>query len=167
MILICYDGSADSRAAIDHAGRLLNEHPAIVLTVWQPFLNVISHMPAGFGLAPTMADPQEIDKTTQDNAARRAEEGAQLARDGGLNAQARTRAQSSSVAEAILAEADEAGADAVVLGSRGLTGIRSLLLGSVSHSVIQNADVTVIVVPSPEVASARTHERRRRERGTE
>ena len=46
-------------------------------------------------------------------------------------------------------------ATAIVMGSRGLTGIKSLLLGSVSHAVLQRADRTVIVVPSPAVASSR------------
>jgi nucleotide-binding universal stress UspA family protein len=65
------------------------------------------------------------------------------------------------VANAILAEADALGASAIVMGSRGLTGVKSLLLGSVSHNVIQHADRTVIVVPSPDVAAAREHERHR------
>jgi len=44
------------------------------------------------------------------------------------------------------------------MGSRGLTGVKSLLLGSVSHEVIQHADRTVVIVPSPEVASSRQRE---------
>jgi hypothetical protein len=35
-----------------------------------------------------------------------------------------------------------------------------MLLGSVSHAVIQHADRAVIVVPSPEVAAARARARR-------
>ncbi|HEY2650479.1 MAG TPA: hypothetical protein VGI50_01070 [Solirubrobacteraceae bacterium] len=50
MILICYDGSPDSKAAIQHGGELLKGQPAIVLTVWQPFIEVITHAYAGFGL---------------------------------------------------------------------------------------------------------------------
>jgi nucleotide-binding universal stress UspA family protein len=45
------------------------------------------------------------------------------------------------------------------MGSRGLTGIKSRLLGSVSHAVVQHADRTVIIVPSPDVAGARERER--------
>jgi nucleotide-binding universal stress UspA family protein len=40
-----------------------------------------------------------------------------------------------------------------------LTGVKSLLLGSVSHAVIQHAGRMLIVVPSPEVAAARARER--------
>jgi nucleotide-binding universal stress UspA family protein len=55
------------------------------------------------------------------------------------------------------------GASAILMGSRGLTGLKSVLLGSVSHAVIQHADRAVIVVPSQEVASER-HRTRTRER---
>jgi nucleotide-binding universal stress UspA family protein len=41
------------------------------------------------------------------------------------------------------------------MGTRGLTGVKSLLLGSVSHAVLQHADRAVVVVPSPEVARER------------
>ena len=39
----------------------------------------------------------------------------------------------------ILAEADDRDAAVVVLGSRGLTGVRSLVLGSVSHGVANHS----------------------------
>jgi nucleotide-binding universal stress UspA family protein len=84
MILICYDGSDDAKAAIEQARALLDYQPAAVLT-----------------------------------------------------------------AKAILAEAEELGATAIVIGSRGLGGLRSELLGSASQAVIQHADRTVIVAPSP------------------
>jgi nucleotide-binding universal stress UspA family protein len=45
------------------------------------------------------------------------------------------------------------------MGTRGLTGIKSVLLGSVSHAVLQHADRPVIVVPSPDVANKRAGHR--------
>ncbi len=160
MILICYDGSPDSRAAIVHGGELLKGELATVLTVWQPFVEVLAHAPSGFGLTPGMIDFEEVDLATRKSAEERAEEGAQLARDGGLNAQPRTCSQVTTTATAILSEAEQIGASAILMGSRGLTGLKSLLLGSVSHAVIQHADRPVIVVPSPDVAAAREGERR-------
>lgn len=49
-------------------------------------------------------------------------------------------------AEAILEYADSTGADLIVLGSRGLSGIKEFMLGSVSHSVVQHSKVPVLVV---------------------
>jgi nucleotide-binding universal stress UspA family protein len=57
--------------------------------------------------------------------------------------------------------ADEVEAAVIVLGTRGLTGLKSLWLGSVSHAVLQHADRAVIVVPSPGIAAERAARRRR------
>ena len=155
MVLICYDGSPDARAAIEHAGDLLAGQAAVVLTVWEPFVEVLARAPTGFGLSAGMVDVDEIDTGARQAAEQRAEEGAELARGAGLDAKALTCLQETTIASAILAAADEVGAKAIVIGSRGLTGVKSLLLGSVSHAVIQHADRAVIVVPSPRVAAAR------------
>jgi nucleotide-binding universal stress UspA family protein len=155
MVLICYDGSPDARAAIEHAAQLLDGQSVTVLTVWEPFIEVLARTPSGFGLAPGVIKVDEIDEASQSSAEERAEEGAEHARAAGLNAQARTCAQRTTTSAAILAVADEIDAAAIVMGSRGLTGVKSVLLGSVSHAVIQHADRTVVVVPSPRVAAAR------------
>jgi nucleotide-binding universal stress UspA family protein len=49
-------------------------------------------------------------------------------------------------AEVILEYADEIHADLIVVGCRGLSGIRELVLGSVSHNIVQHAKVPVLVV---------------------
>jgi nucleotide-binding universal stress UspA family protein len=159
MILICYDGSADAKATIEHGAQLLNGQPATVLTVWQPFIELLAHSPSGFGLVPGIVDTEEIDKAARQSAEERAEEGAELARGVGFDAQPRTCSHETTTSEAILVEAEAIGAEAILIGSRGLTGLKSLLLGSVSHGVIQHADRAVIVVPSPEVAASRARGR--------
>jgi nucleotide-binding universal stress UspA family protein len=159
MILICYDGSDDAKAAVDEAGKLLGGQPATVLTVWQPFAEALAATPLGWGIAPGVLDIEEADSASRQAAQGLAEEGAEMARQAGFNAQAREISQLQTAADTILAEADAIGASAIVMGSRGLTGIRSLLLGSVSHAVLQRADRTVIVVPSPAVASSRKRRR--------
>jgi nucleotide-binding universal stress UspA family protein len=129
-----------------------------VLTVWQPFVEVAARSSVGFGLVPSIPDPTEIDEASRKAAGETASEGVELARTLGLNAMPRTREQATTTARAILAEAEKVGASAIVMGSRGLTGVKSLLLGSISHEVIQHADRTVVVVPSPEVAASRERE---------
>ena len=160
MVLICYDGSTDARSAIECAAELLGDEPVTVLTIWEPFVDVVARTPAGFGMTMGMPATDEIDGASRKGAEERAQEGAELARKAGLNAQPRASTQQITVANTILSEADELGASAIVMGSRGLTGLKSLLLGSVSHAVIQHADIAVMVVPSPDVAKSRMRERR-------
>ena len=50
-------------------------------------------------------------------------------------------------AHAIVEAATEAKADAIVCGARGLGGLQSALLGSVSKELVHHAHVPVIVVP--------------------
>jgi nucleotide-binding universal stress UspA family protein len=49
-------------------------------------------------------------------------------------------------AEAIVRVATESGCDMIVLGSHGLGGVASLLLGSVAMKVVQQANVPVLLV---------------------
>ncbi|MGZ4234125.1 MAG: universal stress protein [Solirubrobacteraceae bacterium] len=160
MILIAYDGSTDARSAIECAGELFAGEPVTVLTVWEPFVDVMARTGAGLGLAPGIVDVEEIDRSYEQSARERAAEGVERARHAGLNPQPRTRARHTTIAAAILSEADEVEARAIVMGTRGLTGIKSMLLGSVSHAVLQHADRPVIVIPSPAVAEQRAAHQR-------
>ncbi len=164
-ILICYDGSEDAQAAIRVAAELCGsagaKADAEVLTVWDGLAEVVAR--TGGGLAAASLDFQEIDKECEQAAGVRSEQGVAQARNSGLNANARVERRDGSIWQTILREADQTHADVIVLGSRGLTGLKSLLLGSVSHAVLQHADRPVIVVPAQQVAERRS---RRLIRGT-
>lgn len=56
--------------------------------------------------------------------------------------------------EAILALARSRDADLIVVGSRGLGAVKSLVLGSVSNAILHRADRAVLVAKTPASASA-------------
>jgi len=59
-------------------------------------------------------------------------------------------------APTVLAIADSIGADLVVAGTHGLTGIRKLLVGSTTEAILRRSTLPVLVVPpSPEQLTAR------------
>jgi nucleotide-binding universal stress UspA family protein len=161
MILICYDGSTDAQAAIDRAGDLMRGQPATVLTVWEPFIAMMTRTGAGLGLWGQIVQMDEIDAASEQAARERADEGVERARRAGMNPQPRTAARGATIAETILSVADAVEASVIVLGTRGLTGLKSLWLGSVSRAVLQHADRPVIVVPAPEIAAGRAAHMRR------
>jgi nucleotide-binding universal stress UspA family protein len=164
MILACYDGSADAQAAIDHAARLMPGAEMVVLTVWEPFQVALSRTGGmGMGMGVSYPDNGDIDAATEQAAQARATEGAERATAAGLVAEPRIAVRDDGVAGAILAVGDELDADVIVVGTRGFTGLRSMLLGSVSHTVLQHANRSVIVVPSAAVSEERTHWVQRRD----
>jgi nucleotide-binding universal stress UspA family protein len=67
------------------------------------------------------------------------------AREAGIAEVARV-VQEGSAAPAIVAAADHEGADLVVVGTRGLTGLHELAMGSVAHNVTAMAHCPVVVV---------------------
>lgn len=158
MILLSYDGSSDAQAAIDCAAQLMPGQKATVLTVWEPFIDMLTRTGA-FGIGSMgMAGTYEVDKidqTSKDAATETAADGVKRAKAAGLDAEARCARREHGIGQAILAAASDVDADVIVMGTRGLSGMKSFLLGSVSHAVVQHADRAVLVVPSQAFAERR------------
>jgi nucleotide-binding universal stress UspA family protein len=153
-IVIAYDGSEAARAAVNGAAELFGSRPAIVLTVWEPGLADYMLMPNTMGTGTMMMpyDPstvQAIDKAAEDHARDIAEDGAQLARASGLQAEALPVRDAADIADTILETAQKRDAAAIVIGSRGLKGFKSKMLGSSSASVLGRSDRPVVVVHAP------------------
>lgn len=70
---------------------------------------------------------------------------AAIVRDAGVTAQTHA-AQGDDVAEQVLAQVHALGCDAIVMGTRGLGAVQSVLLGSTTLQVIHLADVPVTVI---------------------
>ena len=146
-VLICYDGSPGARQAVEHAGRLLPGSRAVVLNVWCSPTGL-----AACGLAGTVPhDFEDWKRTASDVAA----DGVQHAKSVGLDAVAlTTNGMVEGIWRSILVLADECGADIIVVGSRGLTGLRAAIAGSVSKSLVEHARQLVLVVPGRRAEAA-------------
>jgi nucleotide-binding universal stress UspA family protein len=143
-LLICFDGSQDAKHAIERAGRLLDGGHALVVTVWQPASALGSF--AWSGATATMANFVELDRAAAEDGDRIAGEGVRIAQEAGLEAEPLAVEATGPVWKTILDVADRYDAAMIVMGSRGLTGVRSMLLGSVSSAVVQHADRPALVV---------------------
>jgi nucleotide-binding universal stress UspA family protein len=120
-LAIAYDGSDHARAAVRTAAGLFPGREAIAVHV---------------------ADTAESDAET---AVAVAQEGAELARECGLNCRAQRVDANRSPAAAVLQAAHAAGASVVVAGSRGRGSVASTLLGSVSTALVHGASLPVLI----------------------
>ena len=153
-ILIAFDGSAAARRAVTDAARLLGSRRALVVTVWEPGLAyaVPDMRPDGI-MATPMIEPSvamNLDREVHSNAERVAVEGAELARSLGLDAEPMAVPDERDVPHTILSLAEANQAAAIVVGSRGLSGLRARLEGSTSKVLLKHAACPVIVVHEPD-----------------
>ena len=139
--VLCYDGSEAAEHAIRVAPVLLGRgRPARVLYAYKPTersLGVAQALTGGRIDAPVSGEADAHDVV---------EAGVAIARDAGFEADALLVAADRATAELIAATADELDAPAIVIGQRGLSGLKSALLGSVSRDVVNAYHRPVIVV---------------------
>jgi nucleotide-binding universal stress UspA family protein len=138
-ILLAYDGSKASNQALERAIELAKVTPRSSLYVVHAF--EFPRFFIGEALAPL---PASVNKDYYDLAVQTTDEVKSRLEAEGLNAT--VELLQGSPAEVILAYAKEHTVDVIVIGSRGLGGIREFVLGSVSHNVVQSARIPVLVV---------------------
>ncbi len=145
-LLIAYDGSSYAKEAIADAGRQLQGwRHAVVLTIREPLEQVPFMSTLGASVdAGTFAALQE---SAAKEAAGVAEEGAELAREAGFEAEARVESGPTPW-ERIVDVAEELDAGLIVIGSRGLTGLKRAVIGSVAAAVAQHSARSVLIVHS-------------------
>jgi nucleotide-binding universal stress UspA family protein len=130
-VLIAYDGSEPARRAVARVARFMPDASVAIVTVAEPIYRDPRY--AGF------ADP-DVEKRQQDAL----EEARALIAESGI--EATTAAPVGQPGDEIVRTATEAKADLVVLGARGLSSVKRLVLGSVSTKVLHEAHCDVLVV---------------------
>jgi nucleotide-binding universal stress UspA family protein len=148
-LLVAYDGSDVSKAAIRHASALFPGSPALVVTVWEPGLAAIAVGPDPLGTgftSPDLETVEQVDRSEREHASQVAQEGASLARSLGLAAEPHSVPDELDVARTLLDIGRERAVDVVVIGSHGISGLRSRLLGGVSRKLIEHCEQPLLVV---------------------
>jgi nucleotide-binding universal stress UspA family protein len=150
-LVIAFDGSDASREALERAAELFPGKAAVIATIWEPGLAQLAstYDTFGTGSMSTPPDPRvlaEVDKAQHDHASRAAQAGAELATSLGLVATPRAVEDHVDVADTLVDLAEETGAVALVIGSRGLKGLRSHIVGSVARKLLTHCRCPVVVV---------------------
>ncbi|MBT2483551.1 MULTISPECIES: universal stress protein [unclassified Microbacterium] len=150
-LLIAYDGSRNAQSAIHTVAGLFPGATTVVFYARQPLEGFAAHLEGH----PALEKLKGLDAAALDVSEKIAADGAQLARDLGLNADPLISSTMATASEAIVDAAEELNVDLIVLGSRGLRGIKATLLGSTSANVLHHATRPTLVIPSDDVAVAR------------
>ena len=143
-LLLCYEGSEDAKQAIEHAGRVLGGRDALVVTVWQPTPALSGF--ASAGATDSTFDFAEVDRAAADLSERVARDGVRIALQAGLHAKPVAVEASGPVWRTIVEIADLHDAAIIAMGSRGLTGLRPMRLGSVSRAIVHHADRPTLII---------------------
>jgi nucleotide-binding universal stress UspA family protein len=138
--VLCYDGSEAAARAIRIAPALLGQgRPARVVYAYKPTeqsLGIAQAITGGRIDAPVSGEADASDIV---------EAGVALAREAGFDAEPLLLVADRPTADLISATAEALDAPAIVMGHRGLSGLKSAVLGSVTRDVV-NADHRPVVL---------------------
>jgi nucleotide-binding universal stress UspA family protein len=148
-VVIGYDGSDHAEAAVAAAGSLLEVREALLQTVWLAYRAVAPAALVGASVAVVSKAAEEIDRGIATKARETAARGARLASTHGLEVRAEAVEGQGNVWRTLLDTADDHRAAAIVVGSRGTSGLESVLVGSVSKALVHHSSVPVLVVRPP------------------
>jgi nucleotide-binding universal stress UspA family protein len=154
-LLLAYDGSEPARIAVT------NRRPALSRPTGSRHarVGIAAEALVGRSCAQLPADHrhprvgQDLDEILANSARQQAEEGAELARQWGLEARSESVESAAGVWRSLLEATATFGAGVIVAGSRGRGAIASTMLGSVSSGLVHNAELPVLIVPSLSAAA--------------
>lgn len=146
-ILVCYDGSESSLRAVGKAHHLIKDCGIHEVTLIHAYTEH-SREPIAkdkFATPPALLD--KLKDEEKKNWLKKQETLEEIAERFTSNgAKTNIRLEHGKPAKVIIKEAEGGDYDIIVLGKKGKGAIKNMVMGSVSNSVIQGTDVSVLVV---------------------
>ena len=147
-VVIGYDGSDGSKAAIDAVRRLHPGRRAIVVSVWESLAGAAAASLIAIPVSVANEASRDLDEESERRAAALAAEGAERL-GGGADVSSEAVLAHGTTWGGIVEVAEREDAALVVVGSRGLSGVKSALIGSVSNGVLHHCERPVLIVHGP------------------
>ena len=140
-ILVPIDFSDSAVAIVEWASHLATEHGA-KLVLFHAY-----HLPVEFQQLEGAYLPPDFWANVKEEAEQSLAQFEEELKRSGLEVEAVVR--EGYAATAIVDEATEVGADLIVIGTHGLSGLKHMLLGSIAERVVQKAPCPVLTVKAP------------------
>ncbi len=140
-ILACTDGSEQSRKALKEAAKIAECFNGEVTVIY-----VEDFIPYPAEIGPYFSEEsfRQLEERNKEDSARIIADAVKIFEEQKI--QVKTILKKGHPSETVSRVASEGGFEMVVIGSRGLGGLKKLLLGSVSNAVAQSIEANVLIV---------------------
>ena len=149
-VLVAIDGSTSSMHAIDYAISIAVKNDSQLIILYVIDFYKYTHLSSSIILAPTFGSEKYLEeKSEAEKLMNKIKENFKLKINDNTkskNLKTEIVEGAKSVATTIMEYAESENVDLIIVGSRGRTSFKKLLLGSVSSNVIKNAHCAVLVV---------------------
>ena len=149
-VLVALDGSTSSMHATDYAISIAMKNDSQLIVLYVIDFYKYSHISSSIILAPTFGSEKYLEeKSEAEKLMNKIKEKFKLKIKGDMKSkELKTEIVegAKSVAATIMEYAESENIDLIIIGSRGRTSFKKLLLGSVSSSIIKNAHCAVLII---------------------
>jgi len=143
-IVVGTDGSPRAHLAVDTAISIAQQYGATLHVVHAHHVISATHAAAGADVGAAPVDIVEANEGIHEEGQAICDEAVKRAAQVGVNAEA--HCVGGDAADALIRVAETLGADLIVVGNRGMEGVRRFLLGNVPNKISHHAPCDVIIV---------------------
>jgi nucleotide-binding universal stress UspA family protein len=143
-MLVCTDGSEHSKKAVKKAAKIAANYEEIEVVII--YVNNVEIIPmhGGYGESVPLEMQVQYEKEKEKQGQQMLQDAVHIFREN--NIEPATILRKGNPSDEIIKLASEENFDLVVVGSRGLGGLKKIILGSVSNAVAQEAESDVLII---------------------